>query len=89
MRGMLKRRDQIHVSIQNDEQRMAKTRPFIHFVLLEEVDSRFLESILCVESTNWSRINAESVEAIMLAAPPFEQRIVGTAAIEITRESSS
>lgn len=50
MRGMLERRDQIHVSIQNDEQRMAKTRPFIHFVLLEEVDSRFLGSILRVES---------------------------------------
>lgn len=40
-------------------------------------------------ATIWSRMREDSVEAIMLAAPLGEQRMVGMAESDMTRESSS
>ena len=40
-------------------------------------------------ATLWSRMREDSVEAIMLAAPLGEQRMVGMAESDMTRESSS
>ena len=40
-------------------------------------------------NTIWSRINEDNEDAIILAAPFGEQRIVGTADMETTKDSNS
>ena len=42
-----------------------------------------------VFNTIWSRINEDKEDAIILAAPFGEQRIVGTADMETTKDSNS
>lgn len=68
---------------------MTKTRTSIDFILLENTHVRFLMIINDERNTIWSRIREEREEAIILAAPLGEQRIVGTADMDTTRERSS
>lgn len=89
MRGMLDWWNEVNITIQNNHERVTKTRTSICFVLLENVHVRFLIIRNEESCTIWSRMNEEREEAIILAAPLGEHRIVGTADIETTRERSS
>lgn len=42
MRGVLQGRNQIDITIENNEKRVTQTGDSVHPVLLEQIDSRFL-----------------------------------------------
>lgn len=87
---MLQCRHQVDVAVQKNQQWVAETRTLVPLDVREQADSGFLPiSGMREIATIWSRMREDSVEAIMLAAPLGEQRMVGMAESDMTRESSS
>lgn len=87
---MLQRRHQVDIAVQENQQWVAETRTLVPLDVREQADSGFLPiSGMHEIATIWSRMREESVEAIMLAAPLGEQRMVGMVESDMTSESSS
>ena len=90
VRRVLQCRHQVDVAVQKNQQWVAETRALVPLDVREQADSGFLPiSGMREITTIWSRMREDSVEAIMLAAPLGEQRMVGMAESDMTRESSS
>ena len=86
MGSVFQRRHKVHVSIQQHQKRMAKARALVALRVLQQVHSRLLAMSRFPQEYD---LVADQRGAIMLAAPLGEQRMVGMADSDMTRESSS